>query len=142
MKINFDVKFVSGLVGSLNIQIIPLDLNRNKDCIDSIAIDEVAFSLVENLFNRDKEKFFHWGVTFINSEGIKDIIKDLYTLHSFINQLDKYDTTLKLIFKEETEWFASHFNFFKPQALNMIIEISKFLEKVENEYDGITVVGI
>lgn len=142
MKINFDVKFVSGLVGSLNIQIMPLDLNRNKDCIDSIAIDEVAFSLVENLFNRDKEKFFHWGVTFINSEGIRDIIKDLYTLHLFINQLDKHHTTLKLIFEEETEWFASHFNFFKPQALNMIIEITKFLEKVENEYDGITVLGV
>jgi len=30
MKINFDVKFVSGLVGFLNIQMIPLDLERNK----------------------------------------------------------------------------------------------------------------
>ncbi|HCA5285657.1 TPA: hypothetical protein MW252_001741 [Acinetobacter nosocomialis] len=142
MKINFDVKVVSGLVGSLNIQIIPLDLNRNKDCIDSIVIDEIAFSLVENLFNRDKEKFFHWGATFINQEKIRDIIKDLYRLHSFINQLDKYDKTLKLIFEKETEWFATHFKFFKPQALNMIIEITKFLEKAENEYDGITVLGI
>lgn len=142
MKINFDVKFVSGLVGSLNIQVIPLDLDRNKDCIDSIVIDEIAFSLVENVFNRDKEKFFHWGATFISSEKIREIIKDLYMLHSFINQLDKYDTTLKLIFEEETKWFANHFNFFKPQALNMIIEITKFLEKAENEYDGITVLGI
>lgn len=142
MKINFDVKFVSGLVGSLNIQVIPLDLNRNKDCIDSIVIDEIAFSLVENVFNRDKEKFFHWGVTFISSEKIGEIIKDLYMLHSFINQLDKHDTTLKLIFEEETKWFANHFNFFKPQALNMIIEITKFLEKAENEYDGITVLGV
>ncbi|EXR78716.1 hypothetical protein NRA19_15145 [Acinetobacter baumannii] len=142
MKINFEVKYVSGLVGSLNIQIIPLDLNRNKDCIDSIAIDEVAFSLVENLFNRDKEKFFHWGVTFINSEKIKEIIKDLYKLYSLINQLDKYDTTLKLIFEEETERFANHFKFFKPQALNMIIEITKFLERVENKHDGITVLGV
>jgi len=58
MKINFDVKFVSGLVGSLKIQIIPLDLKRNNDCVDSIAIDEVAFSLVENLFNRIKKSFF------------------------------------------------------------------------------------
>ncbi len=73
---------------------------------------------------------------------IRDIIKDLYRLHSFINQLDKYDKALKLIFEEETEWFATHFNFFKPQALNMIIEITKFLEKAENEYDGITVLGI
>lgn len=45
-------------------------------------------------------------------------------------------------FEEETEWFATHFNFFKPQALNMIIEITKFLEKAENEYDGITVLGV
>jgi len=142
MKINFDVKVVSGLVGSLNIQIIPLDLNRNKDCIDSIVIDEIAFSLVENVFNRDKEKFFHWGATFINQEKIRDIIKDLYRLHSFINQLDKYEKALKLIFEEETELFATQFNFFKPQALNMIIEITKFLEKAENEYDGITVLGI
>ncbi|MDO7214235.1 hypothetical protein Q5M47_02285 [Acinetobacter nosocomialis] len=142
MKINFDVKVVSGLVGSLNIQIIPLDLNRNKDCIDSIVVDEIAFSLVENIFNRDKEKFFHWGATFIKQEKIRDIIKDLYWLHSFINQLDKYDKALKLIFEEETKWFATHFNFFKPQALNMIIEITKFLEKAENEYDGITVLGI
>lgn len=59
MKINFDVKFVSGLVGSLNIQVIPMDLDRNENCIDSIVVDEIAFSLVENLFNRDKEKFFH-----------------------------------------------------------------------------------
>ncbi|HCD61176.1 MAG TPA: hypothetical protein DEQ53_03280 [Acinetobacter nosocomialis] len=142
MKINFDVKVVSGLVGSLNIQIIPLDLNRNKDCIDSIVIDEIAFSLVENIFNRDKEKFFHWGATFINQEKIRDIIKDVYRLHSFINQLDKYDKALKLIFEEETELFANHFIFFKPQALNMIIEITKFLEKAENEYDGITVLGV
>ncbi|MBR7715726.1 hypothetical protein [Acinetobacter nosocomialis] len=142
MKINFDVKVVSGLVGSLNIQIIPLDLNRNKDCIDSIVVDEIAFSLVENIFNRDKEKFFHWGATFIKQEKIRDIIKGLYWLHSFINQLDKYDKALKLIFEEETEWFATHFNFFKPQALNMIIEITKFLEKAENEYDGITVLGV
>ncbi|MBJ8432669.1 MULTISPECIES: hypothetical protein [Acinetobacter] len=142
MKINFDVKFVSGLVGSLNIQIIPLDLRRNNDCVGSIAIDEVAFSLVENFFNRDKEKFFHWGITFINSENLKDIIKDLHELHSFINQLDTYDKTLKLIFKEETELFASNFSFFKPQALNMIIEITKFLEKAENEYDGITLLGV
>ncbi|WP_042076827.1 hypothetical protein [Acinetobacter nosocomialis] len=142
MKINFDVKVVSGLVGSLNIQIIPLDLNRNKDCIDSIVVDEIAFSLVENIFNRDKEKFFHWGATFIKQEKIRDIIKDLYWLHSFINQLDKYDKALKLIFEEETKWFATHFNFFKPQALNMIIEITKFLERVENKYDGITVIGI
>lgn len=142
MKINFDVKFVCGLAGSLNIQIIPLDLKRNNDCVDSIAIDEVAFSLVENFFNRDKEKFFHWGVTFINSVNFKDIIKDLHELHSFINQLDTYDKTLKLIFKEETELFASNFSFFKPQALNMIIEITKFLEKAENEYDGITLLGV
>lgn len=59
MKINFDVKFVSGLVGSLNIQVIPMDLDRNENCIDSIVVDEIAFSFVENLFNRDKEKFFH-----------------------------------------------------------------------------------
>jgi hypothetical protein len=142
MKINFEVKFVSGLVGSLNIQVIPLDLNRNKDCIDSIVIDEIAFSLVENLFNRDKEDFFHWGNTFINSEKIKDIIKDLNQLYSFINQSNTYDDSLKLIFKKETELFARKFNFFKPQALNMIIEITKFLEKAENEYDGITVLGI
>ncbi|MDQ9036853.1 hypothetical protein RFH07_09545 [Acinetobacter seifertii] len=142
MKINFDVKFVSGLVGSLNMQVIPMDLDRNENCIDSIVVDEIAFSLVENLFNRDKEKFFHWGNTFIDSENIKEIIKDLYKLHSFINQLDKYDKTLKLIFEKETKWFANHFNFFKPQALNMIIEITKFLEKVENKYDGITVIGI
>ncbi|MDO7229516.1 hypothetical protein [Acinetobacter nosocomialis] len=119
-----------------------MDLNRNKDCIDSIVVDEIAFSLVENIFNRDKEKFFHWGATFIKQEKIRDIIKDLYWLHSFINQLDKYDKALKLIFEEETEWFATHFNFFKPQALNMIIEITKFLEKAENEYDGITVLGV
>ncbi|NUG24357.1 hypothetical protein HUN15_16355, partial [Acinetobacter lactucae] len=52
------------------------------------------------------------------------------------------DKTLKLIFKEETEIFASNFSFFKPQALNMIIEITKFLEKAENEYDGITLLGV
>ena len=142
MKINFDVKFVSGLVGSLNIQVIPMDLDRNENCIDSIVVDEIAFSLVENLFNRAKEKNFHWGNTFIDSENIKEIIKDLYKLHSFINQLDKYDKTLKLIFEKETKWFANQFNFFKPQALNMIIEITKFLERVENKYDGITVIGI
>ncbi len=142
MKINFDVKFVSGLVGSLKIQIIPLDLKRNNDCVDSIAIDEVAFSLVENLFNRNKEKFFHWGITFISSEELKDIIKDLYKIHSLINQLDTYDKTLKLIFKEETELFANNFSLFKPQALKMIIEITKFLEKAEKEYDGITLIGI
>lgn len=51
MKINFYVKLNSNSVGSLNIQIIPLVLNRNKDCIGSIEIDEVAFSLVEKLFN-------------------------------------------------------------------------------------------
>ncbi|PTV45795.1 hypothetical protein DBL02_09145 [Acinetobacter oleivorans] len=142
MKINFDVKFVSGLVGSLNIQIIPLDLKRNNDCVDSIAIDEVAFSLVENLFNRNKEKFFHWGITFISSEKLKDIIKDLYKIYSLINQLDTYDKTLKLIFEEETELFANNFSLFKPQALKMIIEITKFLEKAENKYDGITLIGI
>jgi len=142
MKINFDVKFVSGLVGSLKIQIIPLDLKRNNDCVDSIAIDEVAFSLVENLFNRNKEKFFHWGITFISSGELKDIIKDLYKIHSLINQLDTYDKTLKLIFKEETELFANNFSLFKPQALKMIIEITKFLEKAEKEYDGITLIGI
>jgi len=142
MKINFDVKFVSGLVGSLKIQIIPLDLKRNNDCVDSIAIDEVAFSLVENLFNRNKEKFFHWGITFISSEELKDIIKDLYKIHSLINQLDTYDKTLKLIFKEETELFANNFSLFKPQALKMIIEITKFLAKAEKEYDGITLIGI
>ncbi len=80
MKINFDVKVVSGLVGSLNIQIIPLDLNRNKDCIDSIVIDEIAFSLVENVFNRDKEKFFHWGATFISSKKISDARRDKFSI--------------------------------------------------------------
>lgn len=83
MKINFDVKVVSGLVGSLNIQITPLDLNRNKDCIDSIVIDEIAFSLVENIFNRDKEKFFHWGATFIKQEKNKRYYKR-FILASFI----------------------------------------------------------
>lgn len=47
MQINFDVKFISGLVGSLNIQVIPMDLDRNENCIDSIVVDEIAFSEVD-----------------------------------------------------------------------------------------------
>lgn len=46
MEIDFNVKSVSGLIGSLNIQIIPSDLNENGSCLNSIVINEVAFSLV------------------------------------------------------------------------------------------------
>lgn len=103
---------------------------------------KLLFHLLKIYLTEIKKSFFIGELLLLNKKKIRDIIKDLYWLHSFINQLDKYEKALKLIFEEETEWFATHFNFFKPQALNMIIEITKFLEKAENEYDGITVLGI
>ncbi|MCU7696091.1 hypothetical protein OD757_02460 [Acinetobacter sp. AYS6] len=129
-------------MGSLNIQIIPLDLERNKNCVDSIAIDEIAFSLVEHLFNRDKNKYFHWGITFIGPETIIEIIEDLYKLHFFIAQSNKYDNSLSLIFKEETNFFAKKFLVFKSQVLKMILEIINFLKSMVIKKEGITVPGV
>ncbi|AYA04484.1 hypothetical protein BEN74_17945 [Acinetobacter sp. WCHAc010034] len=142
MEIDFKVKSVSGLIGSLNIQIIPTDLNRNASCLNSIVINEVAFSLVENFFNRNKEEYFHWGNTYISSETIGGIVKDLYYFHSFIAKSNKFDRTLKLIFSEETEFFDENFLSLKPKVLIMISEIINFLENIENQKDGITVLGV
>ncbi|MGF2881819.1 hypothetical protein VSN93_17450 [Acinetobacter johnsonii] len=142
MEIDFNVKSVSGLIGSLNIQIIPSDLNKNGSCLNSIVINEVAFSLVEHFFNRNKVEYFHWGNTYIGSETIGDIVKDLYYFHSFIAQRNKSDKTLKLIFREETKFFEENFLIFKPKVLNMISEIINFLKDNENQKDGITVIGI
>ena len=142
MEIDFKVKSVSGLVGSLNIQIIPSDLNKNGSCLNSIAINEVAFSLVEHFFNRNKVKYFHWGNTFIVSETIGDIVKDLYYFHSFIAKSNKFDKTLQLIFREETKFFEEKFLILKPEVLKMISEIINFLEDIENQKDGITVLGV
>jgi len=142
MEIDFKVKSVSGLVGSLNIQIIPSDLNKNESCLNSIAINEVAFSLVEHFFNRNKVKYFHWGNTFIVSETIGDIVKDLYYFHSFIAKSNKFDKTLQLIFREETKFFEEKFLILKPEVLKMISEIINFLEDIENQKDGITVLGV
>ena len=113
MEIDFNVKSVSGLIGSLNIQIIPSDLNKNGSCLNSIVINEVAFSLVEHLFNRNKVKYFHWGNTYIGYETIGDIVKDLYYFHSFIAKSNKSEKTLKLIFREETKFFEENFLIFK-----------------------------
>lgn len=142
MEIDFKVKSVSGLVGSLNIQIIPSDLNKNGSCLNSIVINEVAFSLVEHFFNRNKVKYFHWGNTYIGSETIGDIVKDLYYFHSFIAKSNKSDKTLKLIFREETKFFEEKFLILKPEVLKMISEIINFLEDIENQKDGITVLGV
>jgi hypothetical protein len=142
MEIDFKVKSVSGLIGSLNIQIIPSNLNRNASCLNSIVINEVAFSLVEHFFNRNKEEYFHWGNTYICSKTIGDILKDLYYFHSFIAKSNKSDRTLKLIFREETEFFEENFLIFKPKVLNMISEIINFLEDIKSQEDGITVIGI
>ncbi|MFW2077391.1 hypothetical protein ACG94X_06615 [Acinetobacter sp. ULE_I010] len=142
MEIDFKVKSVSGLIGYLNIQIIPSDENRNASCLNSIVIDEVAFSLVEHFFNRNKEEYFHWRNTYISFETIEDIVKDLYYFHSSIAKSNKFDKTLKLIFREETEFFEENFLIFKPKVLNMISEIINFLKDNENQKDGITVIGI
>lgn len=142
MEIDFKVKSFSGLIGSLNMQIIPGDQNRNASCLNSIVIDEVAFSLVEHFFNRNKEEYFHWRNTYIGSETIGDIVKDLYYFHSFIAKSNKFDRTFELIFREETDFFEENFLSFKPEVLNMISEIINFLEDIENQEDGITVLGV
>lgn len=87
-------------------------------------------------------KYFHWGNTYIGSETIGDIVKDLYYFHSFIAKSNKSDKTLKLIFREETKFFEENFLIFKPKVLNTISEIINFLKDNENQKDGITVIGI
>ncbi len=142
MEIDFKVKSVSDLIGSLNIQIIPGDLNKNASCLNSIVINEVAFSLVEHFFNRNKVKYFHWRNTYISSVTIEDILKDLYYFHSFIDKSNKSDKTLRLIFREETKFFEENFLILKLEVLKMIIEIINFLEDIVNQKDGITVIGV
>lgn len=85
---------------------------------------------------------FIGGNTYIGSETIGDIVKDLYYFHSFIAKSNKSDKTLKLIFREETKFFEENFLILKPEVLKMISEIINFLEDIENQKDGITVLGV
>ena len=81
---NFEViQHSNGYYPSLNIQIIPLDLEQNSNLENSIVIDELAFSLVERFFFDNEFPYAHWGTTFFNSEKIIIIIEKLKNYQSY-----------------------------------------------------------
>ncbi|QHH96413.1 hypothetical protein [Acinetobacter dispersus] len=144
MNIDFEVKYYSGLFGSLNMQIIPSSLQDNPNCLNSIVIDEIAFSLVEGFFVNCENTYAHWGNTYIELGGVEVIMAKLHDFYDFLKEKKTISNLdVKLIFKEETEFFLSNFFSLKKDALNMVMTIIGFLENIiKKRINGITVIGV
>lgn len=144
MKIDFNVKYFSGLYGSLNIQIIPSTLIDNPGFLNSIVIDEIAFSLVEKIFMKNEHKYAHWGNTYIESKKIENILDELCVFYNFLKSKEQISNQdVKLIFEEETNFFISNYSLLKKDSLDMILKVINFLENIKvNNIDGITIVGV
>ncbi|MCY1161596.1 hypothetical protein D9M71_13920 [compost metagenome] len=146
MQMNFEViQHSNGYYPSLNIQIIPLDLEQNSNLENSIVINELAFSLVERFFFDNEVPYAHWGTTFFNSEKIIIIIEKLKNYQSYLNSKKNltYKDDIQLLFKKETKLFRKKFPRYKAKIINMIDQIIHYLEYIQNsKINGITIIGI
>lgn len=146
MKISFKViSYSNGVYSGLNIQIIPYDLQRNPNCHNSIVIDELAFSLIEQLFLENESRWAHWSSTYLNTQKTILILKKLNEYKSYLNSKKylTYRDDVRLLFKQETKIFKKKFPKYKNEVLTMIDQLILFLTNIlEKEIDGITMIGV
>ena len=136
-EIDFSVRRTTSSVGGLNFQMIACHVKDDQvveDISHSIAIDEVAFSVIERVL-LERKPYAHWGETLITFDAF-DL--KVIELKYFIQDI-KYECVIDVCAKELK---ANKEKYEKP-IVYMVNEIVEFiLSCKELGYDLIKISGI
>lgn len=136
-EVDFRVLPATKIMGGLRFQIIPICKNGLEDYSKSLVIDEVAFSIIENIFFKDA-LFAHWGQTFIQLNEIDPIIHDLQEFSRNLEFLN-----YKSINEICTVEIKRNKNKYHPMIKKMIEDINSHINLYRSiGYEKICIYGI
>ena len=136
-EIDFRLKPTSKIVGGLNFQIIPCFDSETEDLENSLVVDEIAFSLIEDIFFGELEGA-HWGKTKFGIEKLDEFYNKLIDFSGEIENL-AYRTSIEVCTREIMENKEKY----HPLILIMIKElVDKLYEYKKSGYKFICIWGI
>lgn len=135
-QIDFSVLPATQLIGGLCFQIIPIVQHR-EDLSHSIVIDEVAFSVVEDIF-LERKPYAHWGQTIIGLEKAEFLIHRLVSLYKDLDDLN-YESLNEICTNE----IKRNKHLYHPMIRKMIQELIVSLNSYrQSGYESICILGV
>jgi hypothetical protein len=139
------IQSLTKLHGTCYFEILPGKYNSNCWNDNSVFMAEEVFGYLELVFERNEPEFGHYRFTEIKKEVWTSIINDFRSLIEALKEaqdIQALEGKVGFIFKDSMDRFASEFQSNSLALIEVLRELSQWLENQLQSNDYISVLGI
>jgi hypothetical protein len=139
------IQNLNELHGTCYFEILPGRYEGNCWNQNSVFMTEEVFGYLEPMFERNEPNFDHYAFIEIKREAWLLIIRDFCSLIEVLEQaqdIQELEGKIGFIFKDSMDRFANDFRSNAVDLIDVLRELSQWLENQLKSYDYLSVLGI